>query len=141
MATVKNGKLLVVDKTGVVIGYTRSATLSISQGTEDITTKSDDDWEVHIQTLKNGTLSFEGLVTTGDTNTSASDLLAVMVGASASNTATYTFAPTNANVKGDIDVSFEGTLESFEVGADNQSPATLSGTIKINGAVTQTVTA
>lgn len=139
MATVKNGKLLVVDIGGTVIGYTRSATLSLSQGTEDITTKSDGDWEVHIQTLKNGTVSFEGLVTTG-ADTSASDLLAVMVGASALNEATYTFAPSNANVAGDIDVSFSGTLESFEVGADNQSPATLSGTIKINGAVTQTVT-
>ena len=138
MATVTNGKLLVVDKGGTVIGYTRTASLSINQGTEDVTTKSDGDWELHINTLKNGSLSFEGLVTTGD-DTSASDLLAVMVGTSLANTATYTFAPTSPSLAGEIDISFTGTLESYEISADNQSPTTLSGTVKVNGAITQTV--
>lgn len=138
-----NGKSLLLyrNSTSTVIAHTRTCSLSISQGTEDITTKDDGDWEKHIATLKNATVSFEGLVASGTTGTVNTDgLIALIVGASASNTDTWYFQAGASPGVGDVELSFTGTLESLEVGADNQSPATLSGTIKLNGAITQTVT-
>ena len=116
-----------------LVGSATNATLSISNETLDVTTKSSTGKKELIYNVQSATISAEGFVKYDDT-VGSEELRSVAL--SATDSATY-MARFSSGVTGDKEVSFAAIITSFEESAAVNEMATFSITLESTGAITE----
>ena len=117
-----------------LVGSATNATLSISNETLDVTTKSSTGKKELIYNVQSASISAEGFVKYDDT-VGSEELRTVAV--TASDSATY-MARFSSGVTGDKEVSFNAIITSFEESAAVNEMATFSLTLESTGAIAET---
>ena len=118
-----------------LVGSATNATLSISNETLDVTTKSSTGKKELIYNVQSATVTAEGFVKYDDT-VGSEELRTVALGAT--DSATY-MARFSSGVTGDKEVSFNAIITSFEESAAVNEMATFSITLESTGAISETV--
>ena len=116
-----------------LVGSATNATLSISNETLDVTTKSSTGKKELIYNVQSASISAEGFVKYDDTVGSEELRSAAL---SATDSATY-MARFSSGVTGDKEVSFTAIITSFEESAAVNEMATFSITLESTGAITE----
>lgn len=114
--------------TPVTIGHSTSASLSISADLPEATTKDSAGFAEHIQGLRSGEISFEGLVSYTDAQ-NVKELTDFMINRTSLDWSLAT------STSGDQILSGEAFLSSVEVAGEMESPVTYSGSLTITGAI------
>ena len=115
--------------TSTIIGHSTSCSLSLSNDLPEATTKDSNGFQEVIAGVKSGELSFEGLIAYDD-DANPVDFADILI---ARRAVTWTFGTADA---ADTVYTGSGFLSSVEMSAEMESPATYSGSITINGAIT-----
>lgn len=115
--------------TSTIIGHSTSCSLSLSNDLPEATTKDSSGFQEVIAGVKSGELSFEGLIAYDD-DANPVDFADILI---ARRAVTWTFGTADA---ADTVYTGSGFLSSVEMSAEMESPATYSGSITINGAIT-----
>ena len=115
--------------TSTIIGHSTSCSLSLSNDLPEATTKDSNGFQGVIAGVKSGELSFEGLIAYDD-DANPVDFADILI---ARRAVTWTFGTADA---ADTVYTGSGFLSSVEMSAEMESPATYSGSITINGAIT-----
>ena len=115
--------------TSTIIGHSTSCSLSLSNDLPEATTKDSNGFQEVIAGVKSGEISFEGLIAYDD-NANPVDFADILI---ARRAVTWTFGTADA---ADTVYTGSGFLSSVEMSAEMESPATYSGSITINGAIT-----
>tara|TARA_R110001632_G_scaffold230183_1_gene367301 strand:+ start:1231 stop:1641 length:411 start_codon:yes stop_codon:yes gene_type:complete len=136
MATtgVFNGTNLLLKVEDTTVGHTTSCTLSISQDLPEATTKDSGGWQEVISGVRNGEISFEGLVDYSDT-ANAIELADYIINRTI---VTCVFGTTES---GDSIYTAEGFISSIEQSAEMESPVSYSGSITLTGAIVKSANA
>lgn len=118
------------DGSEVAVGHSTSSTLSLSADLPDATTKDSSGYNEVIAGTRTGEISFEGLIAYDDSNNAieAADYLLA-------RTKVYWEFGTAAS--GDDVYSGAGYLNSVEMSAEMESPASYSGSITVTGAISK----
>ena len=116
--------------TSTIIGHSTSCSLSLSNDLPEATTKDSNGFQEVIAGVKSGELSFEGLIAYDD-DANPVDFADILI---ARRAVTWTFGTADA---ADTVYTGSGFLSSVEMSAEMESPATYSGSITINGAITK----
>jgi predicted secreted protein len=133
-----NGTNLVVLVGTEVVAHSTSCSLSVSVDLPDSTTKSSQGWADQIGGLKSWSLTTDGLATVdptgasyvvGDIFTALKDRVAVQV--------KFTTVTGSTPVVGDLIWSGSAFIESLDITADMESPATYSVSFTGQGQLTQ----
>lgn len=136
-----NGTNLVVLVGNEVVAHSTSCSLSVSVDLPDSTTKSSDGWAQQIGGLKSWSLTTDGLATVdptganyvvGDIFTTLKDRTTVTV--------KFTTVTGSTPVVGDLYWTGLAFIESLDVTADMESPATYSVSFTGQGVLTQGTT-
>lgn len=116
--------------TSTTIGHSTSCTLTLSNDLPEATTKDSNGFQEVIAGVKSGEISFEGLIAYDDSNNAieAADYLLA-------RTKVYWEFGTAAS--GDDVYSGAGYLNSVEMSAEMESPASYSGSITVTGAISK----
>ncbi len=117
------------DGSEVAVGHSTSASLSLSADLPDATTKDSSGFQEVIAGVKSGEISFEGLIAYDD-DANPVDFADILI---ARRAVTWTFGTADA---ADTVYTGSGFLSSVEMSAEMESPATYSGSITVNGAIT-----
>ena len=112
------------------LGHTTSATLSLSNDTPEATTKDSSGFQEVIAGVKSGEISFEGLIAYDD-DAKPVDFADILL---ARRAVSWSFGTAET---GDAVYSGSGFLSSVEMSAEMESPATYSGSITVNGAISK----
>ena len=140
MATtgVFNGTSLVVLVNNEVIAYSTSCSLSIAIDAPDASTKESGGWADEIAGLRSWSLTTDGLATVDPTGASfvVGDIFTSMYNRT-KVTVKFTTVTGSTPVVGDLIWSGEAFIESLDVTADMESPATYSVSFTGTGALTQ----
>lgn len=132
-----NGKLWVVKDNTSVIGATTSASLDISQATEEVHTKSTaDDFIRRMQTTKDWKIDFEGLSDPSEAY-NLDEILDIILHSTA-NTIAVKFQPETPG-SGDILLAGTGIFENLKIDTPNQAPIGISASIIGNSALVKTL--
>ena len=115
--------------TSTIIGHSTSCSLSLSNDLPEATTKDSSGFQEVIAGVKSGEISFEGLIAYDD-DANPVDFADILI---ARRAVTWTFGTADA---ADTVYTGSGFLSSVEMSAEMESPATYSGSITINGAIT-----
>ena len=115
--------------TSTIIGHSTSCTLSLSNDLPEATTKDSSGFQEVIAGVKSGEISFEGLIAYDD-DANPVDFADILI---ARRAVTWTFGTADA---ADTVYTGSGFLSSVEMSAEMESPATYSGSITVNGAIT-----
>jgi predicted secreted protein len=115
--------------TSTIIGHSTSCSLSLSNDLPEATTKDSNGFQEVIAGVKSGELSFEGLIAYDD-DANPVDFADILI---ARRAVTWTFGTADA---ADTVYTGSGFLSSVEMSAEMESPATYSGSITVNGAIT-----
>jgi predicted secreted protein len=115
--------------TSTVIGHSTSCSLSLSNDLPEATTKDSSGFQEVIAGVISGELSFEGLIAYDD-DANPVDFSDILINRRA---VTWTFGTADA---ADTVYTGSGFLSSVEMSAEMESPATYSGSITVNGAIT-----
>lgn len=115
--------------TSTIIGHSTSCSLSLSNDLPEATTKDSSGFQEVIAGVKSGEISFEGLIAYDD-DANPIDFANILI---ARRAVTWTFGTADA---ADTVYTGSGFLSSVEMSAEMESPATYSGSITINGAIT-----
>lgn len=115
--------------TSTIIGHSTSCSLSLSNDLPEATTKDSNGFQEVIAGVKSGEISFEGLIAYDD-DANPVDFADILI---ARRAVTWTFGTADA---ADTVYTGSGFLSSVEMSAEMESPATYSGSITINGAIT-----
>ncbi len=97
----------------------------------EATTKDSDGFQEVISGVVSGEISFEGLITYDD-DANPIDFADILI---ARRAVSWSFGTAET---GDAVYSGSGFLNSVEMSAEMESPATYSGSITVNGAITKT---
>ena len=116
--------------TSTIIGHSTSCSLSLSNDLPEATTKDSNGFQEVIAGVKSGELSFEGLIAYDD-DANPVDFADILI---ARRAVTWTFGTADA---ADTVYTGSGFLSSVEMSAEMESPATYSGSITINGAISK----
>lgn len=116
-----------------LVGSATNATLSISNETLDVTTKSSTGKKELIYNVQSATITAEGFVKYDDT-VGSEELRSVAIGATDSSTYMARFS---SGVTGDKEVTFNAIITSFEESAAVNEMATFSITLESTGAITE----
>ena len=116
--------------TSTIIGHSTSCSLSLSNDLPEATTKDSSGFQEVIAGVKSGEISFEGLIAYDD-DANPVDFADILI---ARRAVTWTFGTADA---ADTVYTGSGFLSSVEMSAEMESPATYSGSITINGAITK----
>ena len=122
------------DGSEIAVGHSTSSTLSLSADLPDATTKDSSGYNEVIAGTRTGEISFEGLIAYDDSNNviEAADYLLA-------RTKVYWEFGTAAS--GDDVYSGAGYLNSVEMSAEMESPASYSGSITVTGAISKATNA
>lgn len=122
--------LLLVD--GVAIGSTRTCSITINNEAPDTTTKDSGGWEENLPGggLRNANISFEGLE--DPANTVGVDEIFDLI----NNRADFDFQITTDSA-GDKIWTGTATITSLEQAYEMEQPVSVTGTAKVNGALTR----
>lgn len=115
--------------TSTIIGHSTSCTLTLSNDLPEATTKDSNGFQEVIAGVKSGEISFEGLIAYDD-DANPVDFADILL---ARRAVSWTFGTDNS----DPIYSGSGFLSSVEMSAEMESPATYSGSITVNGAITK----
>ena len=115
--------------TSTIIGHSTSCSLSLSNDLPEATTKDSNGFQEVIAGVKSGEISFEGLIAYDD-DANPVDFADILI---ARRAVTWTFGTADA---ADTVYTGSGFLSSVEMSAEMESPATYSGSITVNGAIT-----
>ncbi len=115
--------------TSTIIGHSTSCSLSLSNDLPEATTKDSAGFQEVIAGVKSGEISFEGLIAYDD-DANPIDFANILI---ARRAVTWTFGTADG---ADTVYTGSGFLSSVEMSAEMESPATYSGSITINGAIT-----
>ncbi len=115
--------------TSTIIGHSTSCSLSLSNDLPEATTKDSSGFQEVIAGVKSGEISFEGLIAYDD-DANPVDFADILI---ARRAVTWTFGTADA---ADTVYTGSGFLSSVEMSAEMESPATYSGSITVNGAIT-----
>ena len=133
-----NGTNLVVLVGTEVVAHSTSCSLSVSADLPDATTKSSGGWAEEIAGLRNWSLTTDGLATVDPTGV---DFVVGDIFTSLNNrtkvTVKFTTVSGSTPVVGDLYWSGEAFVESLDVTADMESPATYSVSFTGTGVLTQ----
>jgi predicted secreted protein len=123
-----NGTNLVVLIGTEVIAHATSCTLSVSADLPDATTKSSGGWAQQIAGLRSWTLTTDGLTTVEPTGTSfvVGDIFSALNGRTTVSVKFTTVSTGSTLVAGDLVWSGSAFVESLDITADMESPATFS---------------
>ena len=116
--------------TSTIIGHSTSCSLSLSNDLPEATTKDSSGFQEVIAGVKSGEISFEGLIAYDD-DANPVDFADILI---ARRAVTWTFGTADA---ADTVYTGSGFLSSVEMSAEMESPATYSGSITINGAISK----
>lgn len=137
-----NGTNLVVLVGAEVVAHSTSCSLSVSADLPDATTKSSGGWANEIAGLRNWSLTTDGLATVDPTGV---DFVVGDIFTSLNNrtkvTVKFTTVSGSTPVVGDLYWSGEAFVESLDITADMESPATYSVSFTGTGALTQATNA
>jgi predicted secreted protein len=111
------------------IGHSTSCTLTLSNDLPEATTKDSNGFQEVIAGVKSGEISFEGLIAYDD-DANPVDFADILI---ARRAVSWSFGTANS----DPIYSGSGFLSSVEMSAEMESPATYSGSITVNGAITK----
>jgi hypothetical protein len=114
-----------------IIGHSTSCTLTLSNDLPEATTKDSDGFQEVISGVVSGEISFEGLITYDD-DANPIDFADILI---ARRAVSWSFGTAET---GDAVYSGSGFLNSVEMSAEMESPATYSGSITVNGAISKT---
>jgi predicted secreted protein len=133
-----NGTNLVVLVGTEVVAHSTSCSLSVSADLPDSTTKSSGGWADQIAGLRSWSLTTDGLATVDPTGTSfvVGDIYSSIFNRT-KVTVMFTTVSGNTPVTGDLKWSGEAYIESLDVTADMESPATYSVSFTGTGVLTQ----
>ena len=133
-----NGTNLVVLVGSEVIAHSTSCSLSVSADLPDATTKSSGGWADEIAGLRSWSLTTDGLATVDPTGTNfvVGDIFTSMYNRT-KVTVKFTTVTGSTPVVGDLIWSGEAFIESLDVTADMESPATYSVSFTGTGVLTQ----
>ena len=129
-----NGTNLIVKWGDKAIGHTTSCTLSLTADLPDATTKDSAGWAQHIQGLRSGTISVDGLVDYSDDGTTKQGAVG-MADLIINRTSVSLYFGTET--VGDTIYTCTASLGDFEQSAEMEAPVSFSGTFVINGAITK----
>ena len=134
-----NGTNLVVLVGTEVVAHSTSCSLSVSADLPDATTKSSDGWAQEIGGLKNWSLTTDGLATVEPTgaNFVVGDIFTQLASRTAVTVKFTTVSTGSTVVPGDLVWSGLAFIESLDITADMESPATYSVSFTGTGALTQ----
>lgn len=133
-----NGTNLVVLVGNEVVAHSTSCSLSVSVDLPDSTTKSSQGWAEQIGGLKNWSLTTDGLATVDPAGASyvVGDIF-TQLAARTAVTVKFTTVSGSTPVVGDLIWSGLAFIESLDVTADMESPATYSVSFTGTGQLTQ----
>jgi predicted secreted protein len=133
-----NGTNLVVLVGTEVVAHSTSCSLSVSADLPDSTTKSSGGWADEIAGLRSWSLTTDGLATVDPTgaNFVVGDIFTSMYNRT-KVTVKFTTVTGSTPVVGDLIWSGEAFIESLDVTADMESPATYSVSFTGTGVLTQ----
>lgn len=133
-----NGTNLVVLVGSEVVAHSTSCSLSVSADLPDATTKSSGGWADEIAGLRSWSLTTDGLATVDPTgaNFVVGDIFTSMYDRT-KVTVKFTTVTGSTPVVGDLIWSGEAFIESLDVTADMESPATYSVSFTGTGVLTQ----
>jgi predicted secreted protein len=133
-----NGTNLVVLVGTEVVAHSTSCSLSVSADLPDATTKSSGGWADEIAGLRSWSLTTDGLATVDPTgaNFVVGDIFTSMYNRT-KVTVKFTTVSGSTPVVGDLIWSGEAFIESLDVTADMESPATYSVSFTGTGVLTQ----
>jgi predicted secreted protein len=134
-----NGTNLVVLVGTEVVAHSTSCSLSVSVDLPDATTKSSNGWADQIGGLKSWSLTTDGLATVEPTgaNFVVGDIFTQLASRTAVTVKFTTVSTGSTVVPGDLVWSGLAFIESLDVTADMESPATYSVSFTGTGALTQ----
>jgi predicted secreted protein len=135
-----NGTNLVVLVGTEVVAHSTSCSLSISADLPDATTKSSGGWADEISGLRSWSLTTDGLTTVEPTGTNyvVADLATLITGSGrASVLVKFTTVNGSTPITGDLIWSGQAFLESLDITADMESPATYSASFTGSGPLSQ----
>ena len=116
--------------TSTIIGHSTSCSLSLSNDLPEATTKDSNGFQEVIAGVKSGEISFEGLIAYDD-DANPVDFADILI---ARRAVSWQFGTADGD---DAVYSGSGFLSSVEMSAEMESPATYSGSITINGAISK----
>lgn len=144
MATtgIVNGTSLVVLVGTEVVAHATSCTLTVSTDLPDATTKQSGGWAQEIAGLRSWSLTTDGLATVEPTGTDyvVGDIFAALNGRTAV-TVKFTTVNGSTPIVGDLIWSGSAFVESLDITADMESPATYSASFTGTGVLTQATNA
>jgi predicted secreted protein len=134
-----NGTNLVVLVGTEVVAHSTSCSLSVSADLPDATTKSSGGWADQIAGLRSWSLTTDGLATVEPTGTSyvVGDIFSALNGRQTVTVKFTTVSTGNTVVPGDLVWSGLAYVESLDITADMESPATYSVSFTGQGQLTQ----
>jgi predicted secreted protein len=137
-----NGTNLVVLVGTEVIAHSTSCSLTVSADLPDATTKSSGGWANQIAGLRSWSLTTDGLATVEPTGTSyvVGDIFSALNGRT-TVTVKFTTATGSTPIVGDLVWSGSAFVESLDMTADMESPATYSVSFTGFGQLTQATNA
>jgi len=130
---VLNGTDLIVKVNDKAIGHSKTASFSLSVDLPDATTKDSGGWAQHIDGVRSGSVSFDGLVDYTDNGTTKQgivNLRALIL----NRTSVSLYWGTEE--EGDTIYTCTASLAEIEESADAENPVSFSGSFTINGAIT-----
>jgi predicted secreted protein len=134
-----NGTNLVVLVGSEVVAHSTSCSLSVSVDLPDSTTKSSQGWADQIGGLKSWSLTTDGLATVDPTGATyiVGDIFTALAARTAVTVKFTTVSTGSTVIAGDLVWSGLAFIESLDVTADMESPATYSVSFTGTGVLTQ----
>ena len=134
-----NGTNLVVLVGSEVVAHSTSCSLSVSVDLPDSTTKSSQGWAEQIGGLKSWSLTTDGLATVDPTGATyiVGDIFTALAARTAVTVKFTTVSTGSTVIAGDLVWSGLAFIESLDVTADMESPATYSVSFTGTGVLTQ----
>ena len=134
-----NGTNLVVLVGTEVVAHSTSCSLSVSVDLPDSTTKSSQGWADQIGGLKSWSLTTDGLATVDPTGATyiVGDIFTALAARTAVTVKFTTVSTGSTVIAGDLVWSGLAFIESLDVTADMESPATYSVSFTGTGVLTQ----
>jgi predicted secreted protein len=134
-----NGTNLVVLVGSEVVAHSTSCSLSVSVDLPDSTTKNSQGWADHIGGLKSWSLTTDGLATVDPTGATyiVGDIFTALAARTAVTVKFTTVSTGSTVIAGDLYWSGLAFIESLDVTADMESPATYSVSFTGTGALAQ----
>ena len=129
-----NGTVMLIQSGSDTLLWTKSCTLNLEQDLPDSTTKDSAGWAEHINGLRSWSIDFDGAWDIAGTGMTPNEVLAIIIARTAD--ATVKFGTSAAFATGWTGTA---TVKNISIGAAMEDPATFSGSLVGNGALTAIV--